>query len=327
MECLNKNMVLPDDIEEPIKEKVQDIFNINENTIFEDAKYDDEHKYPIFILLMHSGTPLANAIKTVTRAQYSHACISFNPGLDPIYSFGGKTKSGEKGFGFVIQNTRDEFYKKYKANYGLYVMFVSKETRDAMKSKLHQFKKNKDKYKYDISGLIQVFFNKPTDYKQNKYFCSRFVMDIIQAGGDKLNKVASLWKPEDIKQLQNISLVNSGDDLFHYSRSKTLANMKNQFGYKPITESEDIDYIRNTMSKYMISHPAVNKIVSLTEQDENLYYRSNPIIAKINIRSENDILKVNSLLEFCNKSISLKSIKMQSSPIQENIESVIYLIQ
>lgn len=65
---------------------------INEDTIFEDATYDKEHSYPIFIILMHSGTLLANAIKQVTRAEYSHACISFNSALNPMYSFGGKTR-------------------------------------------------------------------------------------------------------------------------------------------------------------------------------------------------------------------------------------------
>ena len=322
MGYLNKDMILPDEIvEEEVVKENKDIFPITEETIFEDAKYDSKHQYPIFILLMHSGTPLANAIKVVTRAQYSHACISFNAGLNPLYSFGGKTKAGEKGFGFVIQNTRDEFYKKYKANYGLYVMFVSKEARNLMKSKLHEFKKSKDKYKYDIAGLVQVFFNQPTDYKKNKYFCSRFVMDIVQAGEDKLDKVPSLWKPEDIKQLQNISLVNSGDDLSHYSRSKTLSTMKSMFGYKPV--NEDLNIVKTNIDKYMKSHPALNKIISLTEQDEELYYRVNPVIAKVNIRDRSDITKVNNLLEYCNK----LGFKVESSPMQENIESSVYIIQ
>lgn len=322
MGYLNKDMILPDEIvEEEVVKENKDIFPITEETIFEDAKYDSKHQYPIFILLMHSGTPLANAIKVVTRAQYSHACISFNAGLNPLYSFGGKTKAGEKGFGFVIQNTRDEFYKKYKANYGLYVMFVSKEARNLMKSKLHEFKKSKDKYKYDIAGLVQVFFNQPTDYKKNKYFCSRFVMDIVQAGEDKLDKVPSLWKPEDIKQLQNISLVNSGDDLSHYSRSKTLSTMKSMFGYKPV--NEDLNIVKTNIDKYMKSHPALNKIISLTEQDEELYYRVNPVIAKVNIRDRYDITKVNNLLEYCNK----LGFKVESSPMQENIESSVYIIQ
>ena len=116
MGYLNKNMLLPDDeiIEEEVKEENKDIFPITEDTIFEDAKYDSKHRYPIFILLMHSGTPLANAIKVVTRAQYSHACISFNAGLDPIYSFGGKTKAGEKGFGFVVRILETNSIKSIK---------------------------------------------------------------------------------------------------------------------------------------------------------------------------------------------------------------------
>lgn len=146
-------------------------------------------------------------------------------------------------------------------------------------------------------------------------------MDIVQAGEDKLDKVPSLWKPEDIKQLQNISLVNSGDDLSHYSRSKTLSTMKSMFGYKPV--NEDLNIVKTNIDKYMKSHPALNKIISLTEQDEELYYRVNPVIAKVNIRDRSDITKVNSLLEYCNK----LGFKIESSPMQENIESSVYIIQ
>lgn len=162
MRKLNYDMHLP---EEEIPLSIPE-YSITENTIFEDAHYDSEHQYPIYIILMHSGTPLANAIKVVTRAEFSHACISFNPGLSPMYSFGGKTKVGEKGFGFVNQSTRDDFYKKYKAHYAVYVMFVSKEAKDLMKSRVRYFQKNKDKFKYDVAGLVQVFFNKSTDYKK-----------------------------------------------------------------------------------------------------------------------------------------------------------------
>lgn len=200
-------------------------------------------------------------------------------------------------------------------------MFVSKDARDSMKSRLEFFKKNKTKMKYDCFGLVQVFFNKATDYKNYKYFCSRFVMDIVQASGDKLDKVASLWKPNDIKALGNISEVNSGDDLYKYSRSKTLSTMKSMFGYKPVNEGLDI--VKTNINKYMKSHPALNKIISLTEQDEELYYRVNPVIAKVNIRDKSDITKVNNLLEYCNK----LGFKVESSPMQENIESSVYIIQ
>lgn len=323
MGYLNKNMLLPDEIEEEVIEENKDIFAITEDTIFEDAKYDDEHKYPIFILLMHTGTPLTKVIKAVTNAEFTHCCISFNPGLDPMYSFGEKTKTGESGFGFLSQNTKADFYKNHHTKYAVYCMFVSKEARDSMKTRLEFFKKNKNKMKYDCFGLVQVFFNKASDYKNYKYFCSRFVMDIVQASGDKLDKVASLWKPNDIKALGNISQVNSGDDLYKYSRSKTLSAMKSMFGYKPVTESNVLEDARENMDKYISSHPALSKVVSLTEQDEELYYRLNPVLAKVNIRDKSDIPKVNSLLEYCNK----LGFKVSSSPMQENIESVIHLLQ
>ena len=322
MGYLNKDMILPDEIvEEEVVKENKDIFPITEETVFEDAQYNDVQKYPIFILLMHTGTPLTKVIKAVTKAEFTHCCISFNPGLDPMYSFGERTKTGEYGFGFLSQNTKADFYKNHHTKYAVYCMFVSKEARDSMKNRLDFFKKNKNKMKYDCFGLIQVFFNKATDYKNYKYFCSRFVMDIIQASGDKLDKVVSLWKPNDIKALGNISEVNSGDNLYKYSRSKTLATMKSMFGYKPVNEGLDI--VKTNIDKYMKSHPALNKIISLTEQDEELYYRVNPVIAKVNIRDRSDITKVNSLLEYCNK----LGFKVESSPMQENIESSIYIIQ
>ena len=149
-------------------------------------------------------------------------------------------------------------------------------------------------------------------------------MDIIQSGlGIQNDKTASLWKPEDIKQLGNISLVSYGKDVYHYSRSKTLATMKSMFGYKPVAESSELDNVKDNISKYMYSHPALNKVISLTEQDEELYYRLNPVVAKINIRDKSDISKVNNLLEYCNK----LGFKLESSSMQENIESSMYIIQ
>ena len=97
--------------------------------------------------------------------------------------------------------------------------------------------------------------------------------------------------------------------------------MKSMFGYKPVNEG--LDTVKTNIDKYMKSHPALNKIISLTEQDEELYYRVNPVIAKVNIRDRSDITKVNSLLEYCNK----LGFKVESSPMQENIESSVYIIQ
>lgn len=268
-------------------------FTINENTVFEDAKYDDTHQYPIYIVLMHSGTPLANAIKKVTGDEYSHACISFNSALSPLYSFGGKTKAGESGFGFVVQSSKDNFYKKRKAKYAVYTMFVSKEGRDAMKERLKYFQKNKEKLKYDIVGLIQIFFGQSTEYKMDKFFCSRFVMDLVSKGS-KIDKVPSLWKPDDIKQLYNISLIQKGDDFYHYSKTKAdkeIDHIKKSCGY---IEEEAI--IKKYMNKYLDSHPSYKNFININEG----------VIGEFTPRSESDYNKIKDIVIFCNKMIHME---------------------
>ena len=50
-------------------------------------------------------------------------------------------------------------------------------------------------------------------------------MDLIN-NGIELNKAPSLWKPNDIAFLNNISLVNYGNDFADYNYRKTDKNCK-----------------------------------------------------------------------------------------------------
>ena len=109
---------------------------VKENTsINEEAVYDSEHKYPMYIVAMHSGTPLANIIKKVTKDEFSHVCVSFNDNLNPFYSFGSK-EGGITGLGLTCQKVTDNFYKKHKAHYKVFVMFVTKKQKMDMKKRL-----------------------------------------------------------------------------------------------------------------------------------------------------------------------------------------------
>lgn len=284
---------------------------INEDTIFEDANYSKEQQYPIFIILMHSGTFLANIIKGVTRAEFSHACISFNSSLNPLYSFGGKTR--ESGFGFVVQDSKDKFYKDRNVYYSVYVMFVSKDAKDAMKKRLEYFQKYKSKMKYDCLGLLQVFFNQKSDYKDNRFFCSRFVMDIISAGTE-LSKSASLWKPEDIKQLSNISLIQTGNDFYKYSKYKVEKEL-NKIKENSKLLAEDTNVLCNKLIyKYKQTHPRLNTVL---KEDYSFICRSN-----------RDIELIQNLLEFCNKTLitSGYSNKIINSPLALDIEGKIKIV-
>ena len=217
------------------------------NTIFEsgiaineEAIFDKEKKNPVYLVLMHSGTALASAIKKVTGDDWSHACIAFNAKLDPLYSFGTKGK-GETGIGFSITHPTDDFFRTNVSNFVVYVMYVTNNAMRAMKERLQFFKDNADKLKYDLLGLFDIWFHRDSEDHEYKYFCSRFVMELIGKAQD-LTKLPSLWKPQDITQLDNISLVNQGPDFFKYDKHITIRNEKIiKNGIKESTFEELID--------------------------------------------------------------------------------------
>lgn len=196
-----------------------------ENNMFisEEAFYDKQFKNPVYIVLMHSGTPLANVIKKATGDEFSHACIAFNSKLDPLYSFGSKG-NGEHGTGFAVNSPKDKFFDKYSAKYSVYVMYVSNKAYRSMKERLQYFIDKKDKLKYDIKGLIDIWFNNDSE-DHEKWFCSRFVMEIVSKA-QELSKVPSLWKPQDITNLDNISLVNRGFNFYNYDYKITERHCK-----------------------------------------------------------------------------------------------------
>ena len=197
----------------------------NENKVMnEEAIYDNTHKYPIFITLMHTGTSLANIIKKVTHDEFSHVGISLTSDLDPIYSFGRKKVSAAQGTGFSIMNHDDPFFKKATdTRYQVYVMYLTKEEYSAMKSRLQYFIDNKDNLKYDFKSLILNYLHIPSEFSK-KYFCSRFVAEVINEGR-KLEKKPSLYRPNDFIDFTDISLVNKGINLSKYNKSITDRNI------------------------------------------------------------------------------------------------------
>ena len=199
---------------------------IDESVINEEAKYSEENIYPVYIVLQHSGaTPLSRITKELTKSEYSHACISFNEDLNPLYSFGNKRLNGPAKTGFSTQKgPNDKFYKKWKTSYGVYVMYVNKASYDSMIKALNVFLADEEKWKFDFLNLISVFFKIPSEWS-DKYFCSKFVAHIINAGY-KLDKVSSLYKPEDLKYIDNISCIAKGNDFSKYDKDKALKNLE-----------------------------------------------------------------------------------------------------
>ena len=189
--------------------------------ISEEAIFSKDHKNPVYIILSSGSSLFANAIKTVTKNEFSHAMIAFNFKLDPLYSFG--TRSDGK-LGFVINNPKDRVWDIEDCKYSVYVMYVTNSAKRAMQKRLNDFISKEKDLKYDFKGILDIWRGKDSE-SHNKWFCSRFVMEIISKA-QNLSKVPSLWRPSDIEQLSNISLVNRGFNFYNYNPKVTERHCK-----------------------------------------------------------------------------------------------------
>ena len=168
---------------------------------------DDLH--PVYILLTHSSTLLANIIKKFTGDKYSHAAICFDPSFKTFYTFGRKKGGG----GFSIEGPEIDFYKQRpNVPYGIYVTFVSSPQYKAMKKKLQFFVDNERKFKYHFVGLAKIAVGLPSE-NPTHYFCSGFVVDVLQAGGISKSRSYTLFKPQDLTHLYASYKIEEGHGL------------------------------------------------------------------------------------------------------------------
>lgn len=192
----------------------------------EDAIFSKTCKNPVYIVLMNGKSPLSSIILSATGDYFSHACIAFNDSLDPLYSFGSKSKTIQKGgMGFCVSKPTDLTVFNKQAYYAVYVTYVTDEAYAKMKERLSYFTKNAGKMIYDYIGLLNVWMHQSSDHRTRAYFCSRFVMDVIGAG-IKIDKLPSLYRPQDIANMDNITLVNRGYDFHNYDKKITQKNEK-----------------------------------------------------------------------------------------------------
>ena len=189
----------------------------------EEANYSRKNKYPVFIVLMHTSTSLAHAIKAVTRDEFSHAAIAFDPSLKPLYSFGLGSRGDEDHLGMILNSYDDGGKYVEDAYYSVYVMYVNKKTYTEMQKTLQTFMDKLDDWKFDFVNLVGCGLHIPSE-KSKKYFCSRFVATIINSGRH-LEKKPSLYKPSDFTELDDISLVNHGLKFKEYNENITKRNM------------------------------------------------------------------------------------------------------
>jgi len=164
---------------------------------------------PVYVVLVSGTNIVSKTIKKFTNSKWSHAAISFDPGLEHLYSYTFATTE----YAPASQGLRRESIKMLNniageiCVYGFYAPNRSvNDMKQAIKDRI-----DSGKTKYDLGLLVKKAFNdnaaESTD--NNKKICSAFVNSII---GEFIGKISDKASP-------------SPDDM-----SKALANMNsNEF--------------------------------------------------------------------------------------------------
>lgn len=191
----------------------------------EGANYSKENDQPIFIILTKGHTLLSSIIYKATKDEHSHASIAFDIKLNDIYSFGTKKLNPKREMGFVHTSAHSDVWGEIPTAYDLYVTFVNQDSKVKIMKALEYFTENADKLSYHWMGLLKIFFGLKDDNKK-KFICSRFVASLLGEGDVAMNRDSSLYRPSQLREIENVEYVISGPSIQEYDWRKAEAALK-----------------------------------------------------------------------------------------------------
>ena len=156
----------------------------------------------IYLVLTHSGTIMSKIVRLYTRYTYSHVSLSLDKKISNMYSFGRRNVYNIFDGGFVIQNKKSKFYKRFKNTKCIILeLSVSEEQYTDLKNILEEYKENIDIYKYDIIGVFLRTFNIKLK-RENYYYCTKFVKEVLESSN--IYKFENDFiKPKDFMKIPN----------------------------------------------------------------------------------------------------------------------------
>ena len=164
----------------------------------------------IYIILTYTGTILSRLIKITTKDEFAHVSIALDEKLDKMYSFGRLNPYNPFFGGFVHEGIEHGTFKRFENTTitNIYELEVSDYQYRRLKRQIKIINKFKEKYRFNIFGLILAKFR----FKFNRidcFYCAEFVKKVMD---DALidNNLPKAVKPEDFKNLDNITLLYSG---------------------------------------------------------------------------------------------------------------------
>lgn len=159
----------------------------------------------IYILLTRSDTWVSRLIGLATNDTYTHASISFEPDLQPMYSFSRRFVHLPLPAGLRAEPLDSGFYKKYDSiPCALYELSVTDKVYDAAKNEVERMMQNAGRCPFNLAGLILCRMQIPF-HRENQYFCSEFVSEVLTRSHALVTpKAPSLMRPNDYTHLHQL---------------------------------------------------------------------------------------------------------------------------
>lgn len=163
----------------------------------------------ICIVLTHTGTILSKIIKKYTKDEFSHVSISLDVELKEMYSFGRLNPYNPFWGGFVHEEIHKGTFKRfYKTKSKIYLLKITEEQYEDLKNNIKQIEQEKEKYKFNIMGLLAVGFHRKIR-KTHSFYCAEFVKYVMEKSNIN-TKLPDIVKPEDFKNLEKAEVIYEG---------------------------------------------------------------------------------------------------------------------
>lgn len=159
----------------------------------------------IYILLTRSATWVSRLIGLATNDTYTHASISFEPDLCPMYSFSRKFVHLPLPAGLRMEPLDTGFYKKYDSiPCALFELKVSDTVYAAAKAEVARMMQDTGHCPFNLVGLLLCRMQIPF-HRENQYFCSEFVSEVLaRSHALPMPKAPSLMRPNDYAHLPQL---------------------------------------------------------------------------------------------------------------------------
>ncbi len=164
----------------------------------------------IYILLTRSGSVMSRVVQAFTLVPYTHCSVSFEQGLQPLYSSARKNSDTILPSGPCREVFDRGFYCRHRdMPCAVYALQVSETDYAAALERARFLTENNEDYHYNYWGAVLCRLGIPY-HPRNKFFCSQFVAEVLRVGGVRLPKDSSLMMPMDYTRLPELECLYRG---------------------------------------------------------------------------------------------------------------------